>query len=232
MIIDTFRRREEKYLLNNQQYNSLLQMINDYIEKDKFFISQTCNIYFDTDHFDLIKESIEKPIYKEKVRLRSYYIPTEEDKVFFEIKKKYNGITSKRRITISLKDFNDYYIKHKMPECNQQILSEINYIMDSKKLKPKLFLAYDRNSYYAKDNQDLRITFDKNLRFRTTDLDLNLGDAGIKYFKEDMYILEIKTLDAIPLWLTNALSNLEIYPVSFSKYGSIYKDYILKEETC
>jgi SPX domain protein involved in polyphosphate accumulation len=232
MIIDTFQRREEKYLLNEKQYKSLLKIIDEYILKDKFFISKTCNIYFDTDNFDLVKESIEKPIYKEKVRLRSYQVPEENDEVFFEIKKKYNGITNKRRIVISLKDFNDYYFNHKIPKCNLQILKEINYIVDSKNLKPKLFLAYDRNSYYAKDNKDLRITFDKNLRFRTNDLNLNLGDAGIKYFKEDMYILEIKALDAIPLWLTSALSCLKIYPVSFSKYGNVYTNYILKEAIC
>ena len=44
----------------------------------------------------------------------------------------------------------------------------------------------------------------------------------VKYFKENYYIMEIKTLGSIPLWLVKTLSELKIYPVSFSKYGKIY----------
>lgn len=209
-----------------------MNSIKNYIEKDKFFESNICNIYFDTDQFDLIKTSIEKPVYKEKVRLRSYTVPSLDDKVFFEIKKKYKGITNKRRIILSLEEFNNYYYNHVIPKCNKQIFNEIDYTMNFYNLKPKLFLAYDRNSYYAKDDKEFRLTFDKNLRFRTTDLDLNMGDCGKKYFKDETYILEIKTLSSIPLWFVKALSELKIYPVSFSKYGNIYKNYLIKEALC
>ena len=181
-ILETFKRREEKYLLSSVQYKRLLNKIEPYIEKDKFFESNICNIYFDTKNYDLIKNSIEKPIYKEKVRLRSYQVPSLEDKVFFEIKKKYKGITNKRRIVITLKEFEDYYYHHKIPNCNLQILKEIDYVLKTYQLKPALFLAYNRNSYYAKENKEFRLTFDFNLRFRMEDLDLNLGDAGKKIF--------------------------------------------------
>lgn len=231
-MLEIFKRREEKYVLSKEQYEKLLEKINDYITKDQYFESKICNIYFDTDNYDLIKTSIEKPIYKEKVRLRSYLVPSEDDKVFLEVKKKYDGITNKRRIVISLKDFNDYYFNHKKPNCNEQILKELDYTINYYNLKPTLFLAYDRNSYCAKDNKNFRITFDKNLRFRKEDLDLSLGDSGKRYFDEETYILEIKTLDSIPLWFTQILSKLEIYPTSFSKYGSIYQDYIYKEVLC
>lgn len=232
IIIETFKRREEKYLLTSNQYKQLLFKIENYIEKDKYFESNICNIYFDTDNFDLIKTSIEKPIYKEKVRLRSYQVPDINDKVFFEIKKKYKGITNKRRIVVTLKEFNDYYINHQIPKCNQQIFKEIDYIMKQYNLKPAIFLAYNRLSYFSKDNKDFRLTFDKNLRFRVLDLDLSMGDSGKKYFKDDMYILEIKTLDSIPLWFVKVLSELKIYPTSFSKYGSIYRNYLFKEALC
>ena len=103
--------------------------------------------------------------------------------------------------------------------------------MKNKKLKPKLFLAYNRISYLSKEDKEFRLTFDKNLRFRTLDLDLNMGDCGKKYFDDDTYILEIKTSNAIPLWFVNVLSELKIYPQSFSKYGNIYKKYLFKEGT-
>ena len=47
------------------------------------------NIYYDTDNSDVIRHSISKPYYKEKLRLRSYYIPNNSnDKVFLELKRK------------------------------------------------------------------------------------------------------------------------------------------------
>lgn len=230
-MIETFKRKEEKYLLTSNQYEYLLNKINDQIEKDKYYESNICNIYFDTENFDLIKNSIEKPLYKEKVRLRSYNVPNINDKVFFEIKKKYKGVTNKRRIIVSLKEFNNYFQDNLIPKCNKQIFNEIDYIMKNKKLKPKLFLAYNRISYLSKEDKEFRLTFDKNLRFRTLDLDLNMGDCGKKYFDDDTYILEIKTSNAIPLWFVNVLSELKIYPQSFSKYGNIYKKYLFKEGT-
>lgn len=177
-MIETFKRKEEKYLLTPNQYEFLLNKINDQIEKEKYYESNICNIYFDTENFDLIKNSMEKPLYKEKVRLRSYSVPNINDKVFFEIKKKYKGVTNKRRIIISLKEFNNYFQENKIPKCNKQIFKEIDYIMKNNHLKPKLFLAYNRISYLSKENKEFRITFDKNLRFRTLDLDLNMGDCG------------------------------------------------------
>lgn len=231
-MIETFKRREEKYLLNKFQYDELLNNINCYIVKDKFFESNICNIYFDTDNYELIRTSIDKPIYKEKVRLRSYGVPNMDDSVFFEIKKKFKGVGNKRRITLKLSEFNDYYLYDKVPDVNNQIFKEIDYIMKSKNLKPVLFLAYNRLSYYAKDDKDFRLTFDKNLRFRKLDLDLSLGDCGKKYFEDDTYILEIKTLGSIPMWLVEVLSDLRIYPTSFSKYGSIYQNYLREEKLC
>lgn len=108
MIIENFKRMEKKYLLTKEEYEHVIKLINEYVEKDRFFESKICNIYFDTDNSDLIVHSLEKPEYKEKVRLRSYSVPDMEDKVFFEIKKKYNGVVGKRRITMRLKDFYDY----------------------------------------------------------------------------------------------------------------------------
>lgn len=219
---EVFRRKEIKYLLSKDKYDKLMEKLEGHLKHDKYFERTICNIYFDTKNYDLIINSINKPIYKEKVRVRSYNIPSLNDEVFFEIKKKYNGIVGKRRIEMKLKDFYDYLNGGNIISNDTQIASEIDYDFKNYKLEPKLFLAYDRLSYYDKDNINFRITFDRNLRSRENDLKLELGDSGKLYFKEDTYIMETKVLDAYPLWFTDILSSLKIYPVSFSKYGSIY----------
>ncbi|MBQ9011169.1 MAG: polyphosphate polymerase domain-containing protein [Bacilli bacterium] len=220
--MNIFRRVEQKYLLTENQYNALFKEIESKIEKDKFFRSEVCNLYLDTDNNDLIIKSIEKPIYKEKVRLRSYNIPNIKDKVFLELKGKYDGVVFKRRITLKLEDFYKYLENGIKPE-ESQIMNEIDYVIKRNKLKPKLFLAYDRYSYYDKQDKNFRITFDTNLRSRKNDLRLESGSYGNLYKEEKFYIMELKSLKALPLWFVEILSKLKIYPQSFSKYGNIYK---------
>lgn len=218
-----FNRIEKKYMLNKNQYQSLLKEIHSYMMPDEYGYTSISNIYFDTDNFDLIRKSIDKPIYKEKFRLRSYGITTLDDSVYLEIKKKYKKIVNKRRIILSLKDF------YEQTNNNPQIEKELHYAFSYYHLKPKMFIAYDRNAYYGKDNSGFRITFDKNIRYRIDDLKLEYGDEGILILPEGTCIMEIKSNLGYPLWFTKILSRLKIYPISFSKYGTAYQKY-LKEE--
>lgn len=231
LILDQniFRRVEQKYLLTKNQYENLMECIKDSIEKDIYYESTISNIYFDTDNNDLIINSIEKPLYKNKIRLRSYSTPNLNSKVFLEIKIKYKGVVAKRRIDLTLEEFYEYMNSGNMPNSNKQIMNEIDYYFKKYNLKPKMFLAYDRLSYYDKNHKEFRITFDKNVRSREYDLKLEYGDYGKKYFDEDIYIMELKTLGSIPLWFTQILSKLKIYPQSFSKYGKIYSKKIEEE---
>lgn len=217
-----FERVEKKYLLNEAQYLEFTRRIASYIEEDTYSNYTICNIYFDTDTFDLIRESINKPPYKEKMRLRSYGVPNKQDTVFLELKKKFDHTVYKRRISCSLKEAEDFW-QHGSPiEGNDQIYHELSYFMDFYQPYPKLYLAYDRLAYRGVEDSDLRITFDQNIRSRTYDLNLNKGDYGSPYFEEPTYLMEIKVGSALPLWLVTILSDMEIYPTSFSKYGNIY----------
>lgn len=219
--MNKFRRVEEKYILNEKEYKCLLKRINKYLIDDIYPKYTICSIYFDSDNYDSVIKSIEKPPYKEKVRIRSYGVVDNNGYLYLELKKKYNGIVSKRRIKMNLDEFNRFM--NNELEINNQILKEINYVINRDNLKPKIFIAYDRLSYVVKDNPDLRITFDSNLRSRDYDLVLNKSDYGELFFNKDTYIMEVKTLGSIPLWLSKILSELTIYPRSFSKYGEIYK---------
>lgn len=227
MYDNVFKRVEQKYLISKNQKDKLLNQIANYVEADEYFKSEISNIYFDNDNHELLIESLEKPNFKIKVRLRMY---NECRDVFLEIKDKVNGVVGKRRIKLTLDEFYDYFNNHKIKD--NQIMKELDYYFKLFNLKPSIFVAYDRLSYKEKNNKHLRITIDANLRSRYDDLKLENGSYGDKYFDDDTYIMEIKVLDAIPLWLVSVLSELKIYPVSFSKVGSVYMKKKGSEVTC
>lgn len=229
--METFRRVEIKYMLSSDQCQALLELIQPNIVRDRYFASTNCSIYFDTDNKDLVIHSMEKPLYKEKLRLRSYNVPTMDDTVFIEIKRKFSGVGAKRRIAVKLKDFYQYLETGELTSTSPQIKSEIDYCINFYHLKPKLFLAYDRNSYCGKADNAFRLTFDRNIRSRETDLRLENGDAGAPFFDDDTIIMETKTLDAYPLWFSQALAQLKIYPASFSKYGKVYQKIMVDKST-
>lgn len=220
--MDKFRRVEIKYLIDEDTYQLFKKEIDNYVKPDIYPNSVICNIYFDNDDYELINKSIDKPSYKEKVRLRSYNIPNKNSKVYLEIKKKYEGVVVKRRVGATLDKINKYLNEN--IEIDKTLnFKEIDNVIKRHDLKPKIYVAYNREAYLGNNDNNLRITFDSNLRSRTLDLDLSLGDSGKLYFDKPMYIVEIKTLGSMPLYLVNILNKLKIYPISFSKVGSIYE---------
>lgn len=224
MTIQTvFERTEKKYILTLSQRRRLLEVISRYIKPDEYGESTVCSLYFDTDDSRLIRHSMEKPVYKEKLRLRSYSTPKRDSNVFLELKKKYNGVVYKRRQTLKYTQAMDYIREGIMPN-DSQIMREIDWAMQYYPgIAPKMFIAYDRTAFYSKTDHELRITFDRNVRFRTDNLDLAKGHYGERILDANLCIMEIKALSAMPLWLTQALSDLKIFPGSFSKYGTAYE---------
>lgn len=225
-----FKRYEKKYLLDEAQYSALTSVISEYMKVDKYGKHTICNIYFDTPDFYLIRRSIDKPMYKEKLRLRSYGIPDKDSKVFVELKKKYKGIVYKRRITMSLKDAYRY-LTQGITTDTSQIKKEIDYFMNYYHPVPKMYIAYDRIAYFCESDPDFRITFDSDIRYRSNDLYLENGDHGECLLEKGFHLMELKIVGAIPLWLTHALTELKIYPTSFSKYGNIYKTQLINGGT-
>ena len=231
MAIEVFDRIEKKFLLTEEKYNQIIDMMQGRIIEDEHSQEgagySICNVYYDTPSDDLIAKSIEKPVYKEKLRLRSYGAPGLDDKVFLEIKKKFKGRVTKRRIVITLAEAYAFLEKGERPktEINNQIFNELCYFTQVEyNLVPKLFISYDRKAFFGAEDNELRITFDSNIRSRTTDLRLDAGIYGEPLLKENMYLMEIKCLHAVPMWLAGILSECEIYTRSFSKYGTIYQN--------
>lgn len=218
-----FQRYELKYILSDIQTNKLKELMKSKMSPDAYGNSVICNIYFDTPSYLLIRNSIDKPVYKEKIRFRSYGIITDSDKAFLEIKKKYRSIVYKRRITITEKELIEK-LSEKQEIAKSQIGREIDYCFNLyKELEPKIFISYEREAFYGIDDSNFRMTFDKNIIWRNYDLTLTKGIYGEKILDDNMSILEVKTATAIPLWLAKFFSENKIYKTSFSKYGTIYE---------
>lgn len=222
-----FKRVEKKYKLSRSQVEILMPMLERYMTVDKYGKTTICNIYFDTDDFRVIRTSIEKPKYKEKLRLRSYNVPKDESPAFVELKKKVNGIVYKRRISMPYSEAVNF-LRNKEGMGESQIGREIEYFLDFYKVKPRIALFYDRVAMYGKEDEDLRITVDGNMKWRTDDLDLRHGSHGNYIVDEELCIMEIKVANAVPLWFSTMMSELNIFQTSFSKYGTAYTNHLYK----
>lgn len=222
-INTVFKRYEKKYILSGEQYQAFRKLADSYMQIDEYGESTICNLYYDTIDYELIRESIEKPVYKEKLRLRSYGTPELSDTVFLELKKKYRGIVYKRRIALPLEEAYASLAQGKLKEDRGQIAREINYFLQQYHPLPQVYLAYDRIALFGREDAELRMTFDFRIRSREDELDLAMGDRGELLLPKDEVIMEIKVANAYPMWLVQVLERLAIYPCSFSKYGNVYK---------
>ena len=224
-----FARVEKKFALDPDQYGSMTQVLRLHgFTRMEYPDPNTCSIYFDTEDCQLIRRSIERPNYKEKLRLRIYgHMATDASVAFPEIKKKYQGIVYKRRVQMTYADAYDAMISGVMPQTSGQIGREIAYFHDLYQgLRPRAIVAYERETWQAPDGVDLRVTFDSRIRFRADDLDLRHGSEGHLLVPSQIRMMELKLPMVFPQWMTDALWGLDIHQVHFSKYGEGYRRYI------
>lgn len=238
MAINTFARKEIKFLLDMEQYESLMEVIDEYMNPDKYCVDGkeygVYNIYYDTPDDYLIRESLAKPYYKEKIRLRSYYSPAKpDDTVFLEIKKKIGGIVAKRRVTMTLAQADEYLHSRKKPDVDKyitgQVFNELDAFLNNYYIKPKQYISYQRRAFFGKDNKDFRLTFDRLITERRDNLTLSEPSYGSQIIGENQRLMEVKISDAVPEWLINKLSELQIYKTSFSKYGKAYQMFVYNQ---
>lgn len=222
-----FKRYELKYLLTPSQAEHLLSAIQEHMVADRYGKSTVRNLYFDTDDYRLIRRSIEKPVYKEKMRMRSYAQAEGEDKVFVELKKKYEGIVYKRRISLCERDAMAWTRGEIPSPVDTQISREIDYFMRYYgTLTPKVFLSYEREAYYDKNKSGFRVTFDRHILAREEALSLSSPAFGTPLLPEGCVLMELKCALGMPLWMAELLSRERIFKVSFSKYGTAYSKLI------
>ena len=226
--IVTMKRYELKYILSEEQTDFLKEKLKGRMEIDAYGLTSIASLYYDTPDYRLIRASIEKPLFKEKMRLRSYGLAKDGSTVFLELKRKAYGIVYKRRVPTTEAAVERFFAYEGNVCADGQIAREISYFRDFyKKLVPACLIVYDRTAYFEPGG-DLRLTIDLNPRYRTEDLTLKSSMEGISLLPEGWTILEVKVQDAMPLWLAEILSAGHIYKGSFSKYGEAYRQLLLK----
>lgn len=232
MAIATFKRYEKKYLITKEQLDAILPQLLEYTELDPFCLGgnmyRIYSIYYDTDNHDVIRQNSSKPVYKEKMRIRSYYDRKDpEDKIFMEIKKKSEGQGNKRRIKLKIKELEPFVNDGIMPETHDylsaQVAKELAYYLKMNKVHPALYVQYDRLALFGKEDKDFRMTFDTNVRVRRSNFQFGESDEDELLLPGGEYIMEIKILGAMPLWLTEILDKNKLYSRGFSKYGVKFK---------
>lgn len=232
MAIATFKRYEKKYIITKKQLDCLMPALLQYMDLDPYCIDggeyRIYSIYYDTVNHDIIRQNSSKPFYKEKMRIRSYYNKHDpEDTVFMEIKKKSDGVGNKRRIKIKIKEIEPFVKDGVLPQTKNylsgQVAKELSYFLKKNKVSPALYVQYDRLALFGKENKDFRITFDRNVRTRRNNFTFGESEDDQLLLPDDTYIMEIKILGAMPLWLTHLLSENRLFSHGFSKYGVKYK---------
>jgi hypothetical protein len=232
LAIATFKRYEKKYLISKEKLDEILPVLLQYMDLDEYCLGgneyRIYSIYYDTVNHDVIRQNSSKPRYKEKMRLRSYYDKKDpEDKIFMEIKKKSNKVGNKRRIKLKIKEVDPFVNEGILPETKDylsaQVAKELQYYFTCNRVAPARYVQYARLALFGKDNRDFRMTFDRNVRTRRCNFQFGESKEDELLLPDDMYIMEIKILGAMPLWLTHMLSEHQLYSRGFSKYGSKYK---------
>ena len=219
-----FSRKEMKYFVPIDRFEAFKAEIEQHMKADEYGEYAACNVYYDTDVFNLIRMSLDRPLYKEKLRMRSYGVPGPDSTVFLEIKKKYDGMVYKRRETLTYQEACDFLDRGIYPEAHDsQIMRELRYFMQLHKPRPMLYLSYDRMAFKGIAEKDLRLTFDSNIRYRFENVHLHEGNYGDTLLPEGLHLMEIKMSTAMPLWLTGLLDRYDIRRTSFTKYGRIYE---------
>lgn len=230
MALAVFKRYEKKYLMTEEQYRGLMLTLSGVIDMDGYGRHTICNIYLDNPDYELIRASIEKPVYKEKIRLRCY--GTEIDNgsaVFLEIKKKYDSVVYKRREEMDLETARKYIYYGIRPRQAGQILKEADYTIRRYGLRPMVYISYERTAYTCQTDQEVRVTFDRNILGRLGEVDLRVKPYGKCLLPANMVLMEIKIPDAMPVWLSRILAEQGIYPAAYSKYGTFYQKYVQPE---
>lgn len=228
MAITVMQRYELKYLLSGEQTEYLRERLKGHMEPDSYGKTSIASLYYDTPTYQLIRTSVEKPEFKEKIRLRSYGLASDGSPVFLELKRKAYGIVYKRRVQTTIPLVDKFFSGEGDICAPGQINREITVFRDHyKTLVPACLIIYDRTAYFEPGGE-LRLTVDENPRYRADDLNLTDSMDGISLLKDGWTILEIKVQQAMPLWLTEILSTGKITKGSFSKYGEAYRQQLIK----
>ncbi len=224
MDLGVFERYEIKYRVSRRQREALLETLWARMDEDAFGAHTVLSLYYDTPDFRLIRRSLEKPAYKEKLRLRCYGVPDAGSRIYVEMKNKVNGVVYKRRTGMALAEAAHFLAGEEAPQT--QIGREIAaFLARYPGIRPAALICCEREAYFGRgEEKGLRVTFDCDIRCRMDALDPTLGAGGTPLMGRRECLMEVKLPPpgGMPLWLAHTLDAQGIYPASFSKYGAAY----------
>ena len=224
MAENVFARVEKKFLISEQQERDITCRLESrgfsFVD---FGNSLVQSIYFDTPDDLLIRRSLERPNYKEKIRLRAYGIADRNSTVFMEIKKKYQKTVFKRRTALPLSEALEAVRKGQLPASCGQIGEELTWCFQRYRLMPKMAILYNRQAFVQPGTDTLRVTFDRSIRFRREPLDVTFPAFGTMLLPDDRVLMEVKIPGTYPLWLIRMIEETGAQGTHLSKYGLAYQ---------
>lgn len=221
--MESFVRKEQKYLLTVKEYEEFMETFKDDLVEDPYSPYEIRSIYFDNQKNDLMNRNLKKPAFRQKIRLRSYGPVKDSDSVFLEMKKKLKGTTFKKRITIPYEEARKYLkTNREKKDESSNTGKELVRIFKKENLEPSFYVRYHRKAYVWKSDPDFRLTFDTDLISQEDINDLNI-DRGTPLLKDNIVLMELKAPYALPLAVSRFLSRHGLYPANFSKAATSFK---------
>ncbi len=223
---NSFNRIEKKYRLSPEQVRPFKHLIQSRLTLDEYGPHSIHSLYLDDERDYWVQRSMDKPVFKEKLRLRLYseclQTIAKGQPLFLEAKKKYNGIVYKRRSLLTYEAYCQLLREQSVQNQEDQMMRELVWQIQHDRLIPRFYLYYVREAYSEPDSDSLRVTMDHGIAYQLDVSSFEEVSAPKPLLEDEGVIVEIKVQDALPLWLVRGLSDLQIYPASFSKVGESY----------
>jgi len=233
-------RNEKKYLVPNAILPNLRNRFAPFLEADEYSESEknypeytVRSIYFDSNGKDSYFEKIEGLKNRKKIRIRGYGHQSSNTKVVLEIKRKLEDRVTKNRASVPYEQLDNLIRTGDLETCfgkskssKKEDASRFLYNIKRYNLMPQNQIVYDREAYHGRFDPGMRVTFDKNIRYRPAPkvtqlfLDFGLKRAWIGYF-----ILEVKYFNGeMPTWAKSIIEEFELKHEALSKYAKCVEE--------
>ena len=190
-----------------------------------------CSLYLDTHSYALLNEGVRGLKNRVKLRIRTYD-DQPEGPVFFEVKRRMNGLVYKHRAALARPAAMKFMQRlwNVAPTATLPSASDLNkfrHLTRERDAAPVVKVKYRREAYESASRDPVRITFDTDLqRAVTRDLDLSHGPGHWQPCALEGQILEIKFTNTYPSWVADLVRHFELQRRSISKYAHSLRDQV------
>jgi len=218
-----FNRYEIKYVLHYEQAARLLEMIDPFIEVDRYAGAhghyRIVSLYYDSPQLVAFWEKIDGVKFRRKLRVRRYDADT-DGRAYLEIKQRIDRTVQKRRVAGEAGEIIAWLGGATDDgDFDDPVYQEAQWLAHTQRLKPQVITSYTREAYFGKYERGLRVTLDKNIRWRPFRGPLRCSPGSDRFIlPPHQFVLEVKCNDMIPGWLCSCLNHLNLQIDRFSKY--------------